>query len=85
LFGTQALLDALESGHVGGAGLDVHWVEPADPSEPIYQHPNVIATPHTGTSSVEMIDIYAEYIIENIAAVREGRPLRNQLSLQLCN
>lgn len=79
LYLTQALLEGLESGHVGGAGLDVHWVEPADPSEPIYRHPRVVATPHTGTATVDLIDMYAEYIAENIAAVREGGPLRNQL------
>jgi len=41
-----ALYDALESGKIGGAGLDVFAKEPPDPSLPVYHLPNVVATPH---------------------------------------
>ena len=37
----QALLDTLDGGRLAGVGLDVHWMEPADPSEPLYRHPKV--------------------------------------------
>ncbi|HEY1643673.1 MAG TPA: NAD(P)-dependent oxidoreductase [Streptosporangiaceae bacterium] len=43
-----ALLAALESGQVGGAGLDVHATEPADPDSALLRHPRVLATPHVG-------------------------------------
>ncbi len=44
----QALWAALCRGHLAGVGLDVHWVEPADPSEPFYRHPKVLSLPHLG-------------------------------------
>ena len=43
-----ALLAALQAGQVGGAGLDVHAREPADPDSALLRHPAVIATPHVG-------------------------------------
>jgi phosphoglycerate dehydrogenase-like enzyme len=43
-----ALLAALESGQLGGAGLDVYAREPADPSSALLRHPRVLATPHVG-------------------------------------
>ena len=47
------LLEALNSGKVKGAGLDVFEKEPVDPSNPLVKHPNVISTPHLGASTVE--------------------------------
>jgi phosphoglycerate dehydrogenase-like enzyme len=43
-----ALLDALERGQVGAAGLDVFGREPADPDSALLRHPRVLATPHVG-------------------------------------
>ena len=40
------MFNHLESGHLGGLGIDVAWTEPFDPEDPILKFPNVIITPH---------------------------------------
>jgi D-3-phosphoglycerate dehydrogenase len=49
----QALLSALESGHVRGATLDVYQSEPLAADHPIRKAPNVVLTPHIGASTAE--------------------------------
>lgn len=57
----EALVDALRVGAIAGAGLDVFWEEPPDPSDPIFQF-NVIATPHIAGAT----DISARGIMEGV-------------------
>lgn len=47
------LLEALNSGKVAGAGIDVFVKEPVEADHPLVMHPNVICTPHLGASTVE--------------------------------
>jgi D-3-phosphoglycerate dehydrogenase len=49
----SALADALESGHLAGAGLDVFEVEPVSRDNPLLTFPNVVATTHAAADSIE--------------------------------
>jgi phosphoglycerate dehydrogenase-like enzyme len=67
----DALLAALKSRHVAGAGLDVFWVEPVDTMGPIFSE-NVIATPHiAGVTDVSMEGI-ARAFAENMRRYAAG-------------
>ena len=61
----DALNNALASGKIAGAGLDVFWEEPPDPNDPVFNH-NVMATPHiAGSTDVSMRGI-VKVVAENI-------------------
>lgn len=73
----QALLEALDSGIVAGAGLDVFSKEPPF-SDPILGklalHPRVITTPHNASFSPQVQFAVARRVLRNILAVLENRP-----------
>jgi phosphoglycerate dehydrogenase-like enzyme len=72
----EALLAALDSGQVGGAGLDVFAREPADPAAPLVRHPRVIATPHAGWHTGYMFRQTGEAFAANLLRYERGeRPL----------
>lgn len=60
---------ALDSGRLGGLGLDVYWHEPWDPREPLFARPNVMTLPHIGGSTHEAFARIAEIVAANIAAL----------------
>ena len=72
----HALLDALRSGHLGGAGLDVWWEEPADPADPLLALPNVILTPHIAADTAETEQRLAELTAENVLRIARGEQPR---------
>ena len=59
----------------------MHSQEPADPTEELYRHPNVLALPHAGVCSNEVFAEYADLLVHNIVAARSGGWLRHQLRL----
>jgi phosphoglycerate dehydrogenase-like enzyme len=71
-----ALVAALAGDRLGGVGLDVHWDEPADPADPLYADPRVIALPHVGGSTVEAFGRIADIVVDNLGRLMRGEPLR---------
>lgn len=61
-----ALIDALEAGHLGGAGLDVTDPEPLPESSPLWGMENVILTSHSSGHSPKMLERRYEMLCENI-------------------
>jgi phosphoglycerate dehydrogenase-like enzyme len=70
-----ALLAALDSGHVAGAGLDVLAIEPADPANPLVNHPRVIATPHVGGVTQQVLYNSMIALTDNIKRYAAGETL----------
>ena len=68
-----ALTEALRSGHLAGAGLDVTETEPIDVNDPILKLANVVITPHIGSASHATRHRMAELAVDNILDVFAGR------------
>ncbi len=76
----DALLEALESGQVAGAALDVFATEPPGDS-PLIKHPNLIATPHIGGSSAEAQEEVGIKIAEQVRDFLKTGVVRNAVNL----
>jgi len=76
LIDDQALWDALESGHLAGAALDVFEVEPPVFPVKLVEHPRVIATPHLGASTLEAQERVGLVAFDQVEAfIRKGEKL----------
>ena len=73
----RALLDALASGHLAGAVLDVAPYEPLPADHPLWSMDNVIVYPHSAATSVRENERLTELFCDNLRRWLDGRPLRN--------
>lgn len=74
LVDADALADALQSGTIAGAGLDVFDDEPNVPQS-LLDAPNCVLTPHIGSATVQARRAMAQLVLDNLAAHFAGRPL----------
>lgn len=70
---TDALAEALNRGHVGGAGIDVFEEEPAPSDHPLFACDQVVLTPHCADMTPEGVDLLNSGAVENVIAFLEGR------------
>ncbi|MEZ5750393.1 MAG: phosphoglycerate dehydrogenase [Paracoccaceae bacterium] len=80
LIDEDALADALKSGHVAGAALDVFAVEPATES-PLFNMPNVVCTPHLGASTTEAQENVALQVAEQLSDYLLTGAVQNALNM----
>ena len=71
---TDALIRALNSGHLGGAAIDVYDQEPLPPNHPLLACEQVILTPHCADMTPEGVELLNEGAVDNIITFLEGTP-----------
>ena len=77
----DALAEALTSGHLGGAGLDVFAEEPLPPDSPFWDMPNVLVSPHSASTSDRENGRITDLCCENLRRFLAARPLLNVLEV----
>lgn len=77
-----ALTSALQSGHLGGAGLDVFATEPLPTESPLWSMDNVIITPHNSGWSTRADERAEDLFIDNLGRYLRGEPLINEVAAQ---
>jgi phosphoglycerate dehydrogenase-like enzyme len=80
---TDDLVEALQSGEIGGAGLDVTNPEPLPEGHPLWSMSNCIITPHTGNTPEMGVPLLAERISSNVHRFAHGESLIGQVDTDL--
>lgn len=78
-----ALVDALKSGKLAGAGLDVQATEPMKEDDPLWTAPNTIVTPHVSGASELTTNLMWNFFYENVGRFLKGEPLTNLVDKKL--
>jgi len=76
-----ALIDAVRSGHVAGAYLDVVSQEPLPPDSPLWDLPNVIISPHNSAAAAGNDARANGYFLENLRRMAKGDALVNEVAI----
>ncbi|GAU22262.1 hypothetical protein TSUD_227980 [Trifolium subterraneum] len=71
----EAVVEHLESGHLGGLGTDVAWTEPFDPDDRILKFKNVIMTPHIAGVTEHSYRSMAKVVGDVVLQLHDGLPL----------
>lgn len=72
---TAAMIDALNAGRLGGAGIDVFDVEPLPADHPLLKCEQVVLTPHVADQNPEGFEILNRGAVENVLAFLDGKPI----------
>ena len=75
LISEQDVADALKSGKLAGAGLDVVYTEPIKSDNPLLDAPNCILTPHMSWGAKEARQRIMDITVDNVKAYMKGDPI----------
>lgn len=81
LVDSDALVDALGSGRLGGAGLDVTDPEPLPAGHPLWSARNCLITPHVADTEEMIVPLFAERVARNVRAFLDRTPLEGRIDL----
>lgn len=79
----NALVDALESGHLDSAAVDVTPIEPPPPESRLWKAPRLLITPHVAGQSARRIDAMTDFFCDNLRRFLAGESLRNLVDKRL--
>ena len=81
LMDTDALVDALASGSIGAAALDVTDPEPLPDGHPLWTEPRALITPHAANPAPEQLPRLCALVVDNLYRFNEGRSLRGRVDV----
>ena len=82
LLDTRAFLEAMQSGHLGAAALDVFEEEPLPSESPLWELPNLLISAHSSVSTDRYTHDVFELFAENVGRYVRGEPLRNEVDME---